>query len=498
MIPYVELRADPSIMNNTLTLDMSQSSTNESVTFGFINKTLEVFVLNGEILWPTGDPNSCLAFGGVQNLIYGTPPPPTQVWQLTTNDSGSGSWSNFGFGNISAFNNLTRPGDALGATIDDTGFILGGYISSQTSPAYNGMIGRFSIPGIVAYNMSTGQWSNSSMPQELVRPNGKNGILAAVPTFGTQGLLMATGTGSSSEGALPFDNITIHEPTNRTWHYQTATGSIPRGRDKACTVGIEGDNGTYEVFVYGGQDNPNDGQLTPTQITANKNLDSVHVLSFPGFAWFKADYAPRTNRFYHTCQVVGKRQMLSIGGWDSLDANNGNMSVDPMAQGLEISDLTEMRWSSSYNAEAPPYKTPQVIKDWYKVNASSVQWDDPAVQKFFEKNISAATGFPTSPATSSPTGATSDLINTSAVVGVVIGSVGGVAVLCLLFGLIYLSRRRRLRVTKKDNRHTNSDLETEKAGLPENYPPTELVNNERPYEIDSIPRIELDAIGHAN
>ena len=86
------------------------------------------------------------------------------------------------------------------------------------------------------------------MPEELVRPNGKNGILAGVPTFGAQGLLVATGTGSNSEGALPFDNITIYEPINRTWHYQAATGSIPHGRDKACTVGIEGDNGTYELY----------------------------------------------------------------------------------------------------------------------------------------------------------------------------------------------------------------------------------------------------------
>ena len=119
-------------------------------------------------------------------------------------------------------------------------------------------------------------------------------------------------------------------------------------------------------FVYGGQNNPAGGNLTATQVTQNKELDSLYVLSLPAFAWFKANYTAANPRDRHTCQVVGNRQMLSIGGLNPLDQNTGTYSVDPMAQGLQIFDMTEMTWSSSYDAQAAPYTSPQVVKDWYQ------------------------------------------------------------------------------------------------------------------------------------
>ena len=60
--------------------------------------------------------------------------------------------------------------------------------------------------------------------------------------------------------------------------------------------------------------------------------------------------------------------MLSIGGLNPLDVNNENsvFSTDPIPQGLQIFDLTEMTWSSKYDANAAPYITPQVVKAWYQ------------------------------------------------------------------------------------------------------------------------------------
>ena len=59
--------------------------------------------------------------------------------------------------------------------------------------------------------------------------------------------------------------------------------------------------------------------------------------------------------------------MLSIGGFNPLDVNNEVKSIDPIPQGLQIFDLTEMTWSSKYDANAAPYTTPQVVKDWYQI-----------------------------------------------------------------------------------------------------------------------------------
>ena len=107
------------------------------------------------------------------------------------------------------------------------------------------------------------------------------------------------------------------------------------------------------------------GNLTTQQVTDNVNLDKVWVLSLPASVWFKADYAPKQTRWKHTCNIVGNRQMLSIGGIDPNDANLGSISQDPINQGLQVFDLSDMKWISGYDASAAPYQSPKVVKDWY-------------------------------------------------------------------------------------------------------------------------------------
>lgn len=139
---------------------------------------------------------------------------------------------------------------AMATTVDNTFFILGGFVSSHAAAQevvdINGT-DNFPLKGIVAWNMTSDKWTNSSMPDHLVQPNGLNGMLASVPTFGEVGLLLATGTGLVDDAPPDFKNITIYEPSEKTWHYQNATGDIPIGRDGPCTVGVQGDNGTFEV-----------------------------------------------------------------------------------------------------------------------------------------------------------------------------------------------------------------------------------------------------------
>ena len=123
--------------------------------------------------------------------------------------------------------------------------------------------------------------------------------------------------------------------------------------------------------------------LTPQQQAENTVLDEVWVLSLPAFVWVKANYTAQQTRILHTCQVVGNRQLLSVGGHDPNDSKYGYWSRDPWQQGLGIFDLTEMAWTSSYNTNAAPYNTPQVIKDWYNKN-SLPDFSDPAVAGFFK------------------------------------------------------------------------------------------------------------------
>ncbi len=111
-------------------------------------------------------------------------------------------------------------------------------------------------------------------------------------------------------------------------------------------------------FIYGGINFHN-----------NQDNGDVFVLTLPGFTWFRAPQGAGLSRFLHTCDAVGSRQLISIGGLD-----NGNrkfnysdiyQSPDPFTQGIGIFDMTSMEWMPSYNANAAPYESPSVVKDWY-------------------------------------------------------------------------------------------------------------------------------------
>ena len=244
------IRAD----NDTLMIDISKSWTVVNAEFIPINKTSSgVLNLNDGFLFPAADNKSFFQFGGESTWLLYTPRNPTSVTQFTIEDGGNGSWAKFEPGSASGFDEITRPSRALATTVDNTFFILGGFLDSHSAEDTANIQGLDTNPlkGIVAWNMTSGSWTNDSMPLHLVRPDGLNGILASVPTFGPGGLLLAGGTGTVNNQAPKFDNITIYEPRDKTWHYQSTTGDIPVGRNGPCTVGVPGDNGTYEMYVPG-------------------------------------------------------------------------------------------------------------------------------------------------------------------------------------------------------------------------------------------------------
>lgn len=86
------------------------------------------------------------------------------------------------------------------------------------------------------------------------------GQLQYVPEFGPAGLLVALGGQTSdktqwvaSRGFLSFQSISIFDPVSNIWASQKASGKLPPARTHFCSVGVQGDNGTFEVrieFVY--------------------------------------------------------------------------------------------------------------------------------------------------------------------------------------------------------------------------------------------------------
>jgi hypothetical protein len=88
--------------------------------------------------------------------------------------------------------------------------------------------------------------------------------------------------------------------------------------------------------------------------------DDAYILSLPGFVWTQVPDSPSGKRRTFSCVSVGQRQVLSIGG------TPGNYDQkDRAALGLQLFDMTELKWKSSYDANAAAYQRAPDIEAWY-------------------------------------------------------------------------------------------------------------------------------------
>ncbi|KAJ0160036.1 hypothetical protein CTA2_8664, partial [Colletotrichum tanaceti] len=197
-------------------------------------------------------------------------------------------------------------------------------------------------------------------------------------------------------------------------------------------------NGTYEIFVFGGTNTVN-------------TYDDVFVLSLPGFVWTQVIYEAKNPRRFHTCAVVGRRQMLSVGG---SDGQTGWSGVDPWPQGLGLFDMTDWVWKTDYDANAKEYETSSIIRDWYKNNdASSIEWSSDRVKALFSRTNSKASVDGNEKNAKDGGESASSTTPVSAIVGAVVGAVVGVVV-----GLALLCFVRRRRTRKKGTRTASAEV----------------------------------------
>jgi Kelch motif len=373
------------------------------VTFNQIEKTAPV--LNYVSLWKGPSNTTFYAYGGeVSGIGFGQTKviPPNGLWQFTPNGN-DGSWSELGISSNSIFPSLTRQAAAAGASGDGAGYLLGGYNTYVP------------IPGIVTYNMLSGVWANNSAAGFSTYGTAQYGQMQFVPNVAENGLLVIFGGETSDDvrwydngsNLLSFGTIYMYDPSSNTWHNQTASGTIPESRDRFCSVGVQGDNGTFEIFMMGGHVASASGepQASGTQVEQEQNiaLDEVFVLSLPAFNWQKADYTPAFPRVDHSCNVIGKRQMVVIGGQNPATANGTALIETPdiWSSGIGIFDMTTMDWSDQYDASAADYVTPEKVKSWIQQNGPYPStWDDPTVKGYFVRSSKHGPEYYTDPTTS--------------------------------------------------------------------------------------------------
>ncbi|KAH0431290.1 kelch repeat protein [Colletotrichum camelliae] len=259
----------------------------------------------------------------------------------------------------------------------------GGGIWSEEQPANPTEYEVQAAPGVLSFDFRAKRLKNDTT-QDVFPPYGTSigGSATYIPVFGDNGLIMvmggySQGLGSNIAGQKPpihytdFTNLTFMDPVTKVWYWQVTTGDAPTPRGGFCSVGVEGINGTYDIFVFGGH-NPELGAW----------YDDTYVLSLPGFVWTQIKRCEgKLSKTKHACAVIGHRQMLSVGG---MGMHGDWSNPDPYPQGLAIFDMTEWTWSQDYDADAKEYVTHEKIQNWYQdKGVESVQWPSEITKTIF-------------------------------------------------------------------------------------------------------------------
>ncbi|KAK3358666.1 hypothetical protein B0T25DRAFT_72766 [Lasiosphaeria hispida] len=469
------------IVNSTLSLDLTTSWT---TTEAVLKSSLKAPgpAKGNVVLWADHARKTLYSWGG--KWQFGANMKKTELWKFLADGSGGGKWSTEQPSNPSRFNELVPAEFIAFATVNNTGYAIGGQASGWTQ-LYRGS--NQAIPGMLSYNFDTREWTNETdrSPFHTLAQASAH----YVPTFGPGGVVMVMGGSMPDVDRAPsianspaqdFQNLTFFDPAASKTYWQVATGEIPPSpRSEFCSAGWQNTDGGYEIFIFGGDNKA---------VSGYPKYRDAYVLSLPGFVWTKLPEPPAGGRAYHSCVSVGKRQVLSIGGLD----DSGSKEKDKAPQGLLVFDMTAMKWVDFYNAGLGVYEAPGVIKDWYaKGSLDKVQWSSETVKKMFveQKQDSPGKGDGDEGTSTEPNNSEPTRNPVAAIAG---GVVGGVVALAAIGGVAWFILRRRRQGANGIANNTDARDPTYQI-----LPPI-LPGAQYPAEVsDNLPYSELSGDGRA-
>ncbi|KAL8868369.1 MAG: hypothetical protein Q9174_005035, partial [Haloplaca sp. 1 TL-2023] len=173
---------------------------------------------NFQSLWHSAKDNSIWAFGGEISLLNSNPPD-FGIWNFKPNGGGGGTWtpmSDFRGGPWEE--GIERPLGGASQFTNNTGFLLGGYSSSGSSPlaSRTELTGFVPTPGLVAYSFGNESWSNVTDTPHLTSSGAIEwASMEFVPSLGPNGLMVVIGGETSDLASYspgneqrPMDQIT--------------------------------------------------------------------------------------------------------------------------------------------------------------------------------------------------------------------------------------------------------------------------------------------------
>ncbi|EHA55848.1 hypothetical protein MGG_12441 [Pyricularia oryzae 70-15] len=476
---------DAKMVNNTYSIPLDSAWTNKTVALTETNMNDTLSPVKFFSLWTDdqANPKKMYRWGGEgpQMKIFEEARNP-RLGLFSPDGNGGGSWATE---DLPKPRMIARVTGASSTSCNGVGFSLGGWGNPGTDRDI--FRGNVPVPGLITYDMSSGSWANESALPFSTYGTHAWGSAVCLPSLGSSS--GGGGNGSSVSGrpgglvfflggdvtgptfaadasdanpesalrtdgdrSLTFDKIAFYDQGAKKWHSQTATGDLPPPRRRFCAVAASS-AGSHEIIVYGG--------ANPLQTGRDQGFGDVHVLTIPGFRWFKVEGAATARRQGHACAVVpGKKLMVSVGGWDDKFEGESWKTADPWTKGIGVLDLSSLRWLDRYDPAAGAYESPAVVRDWYKDGQlASVKWDNEDT-----KNLFAMRGGTPGTETIGSDGSYSGngRINVGAVAG---GVVGGVVLLGLAGALaFFLLRRRKQRRQQSPQELPNDEL----RGSPKN------------------------------
>ncbi|KAM0331522.1 hypothetical protein ACHAQA_003199 [Verticillium albo-atrum] len=278
------------------------------------------------------------------------------LWRFSPTDNTRGNWDEAVIDSPDAYIISYTGWMSACASTPDAGFVIGAYESRNLS------VGRTAdVPVLSSFNFGTQTWELHSEAPSSHIGSFWNATATFVPKYGQNGLMFILGGKSmpSLDERTYIDFRTVHffDPVTKDWYSQKTTGPVPVGRDQPCLVGVSGANGTFDIFMYGGQSDEED-----------KLFGEIYVLSLPGFVWTKVHDDTSSERAYHACALVGNRQLLSWGGLQGRGWTNEFRwdTADSFPQGIGIFDMSELAWKNAYDAKAAEYRAHERISSWYE------------------------------------------------------------------------------------------------------------------------------------
>lgn len=114
-------------------------------------------------------------------------------------------------------------------------------------------------------------------------------------------------------------------------------------------------------YVFGGATNDTFDTIYPN----DDAYRDVYILTLPAFTWVRTGQLSEERRDGMSCLVIGKSQMLVVGG--NFFADAAKIKIDPWPNGMGIFDLNALEWTNgNYNHSAAPYQRAASVQAIYQ------------------------------------------------------------------------------------------------------------------------------------